>query len=292
MSNPNPTDFRPKWYTTARPEDLVGLESEPWIGSQPLVFPRVTTRIIPLSGTAALSAKALSEIIENTQKVANYAAYDVVNGLNPEFADLRSMGQELLKFSLLTVEPFEEGSFVIPARFEAAALEAVGDRNRTVTTDEVAERFQEIFKALNTSAPSTGVSLGALQTVDALTRTLEKISADLEFTATNSYSEPFELVRTDAQYRARVQSVIRHRRPTSQCLETLEGRVTALDIVQGKLLLSMAGPEDRIRGAFPTTLHPKLMESLGRQVQLFGLIERRGGRPVRINIQDSETLDD
>lgn len=292
MNDPKPTDFRPKWYESASPERRAELEAEPWIGSQPYVFPRVTTRILPLGGSATLSARALSEIIENTQKLATYAAYDVVNGVNPEFSDLRSVGPQLQKFSLLTVEPFEEGSFVIPARFEAAPLEAQGEDMQTATTDQVALRFQEILKSLSDRLPATSVSLGALQTVDALTHTMEKIGADVEFSAADSLAHELPPVRADSTYRGQIREVLKRRRPTSQALETLEGHVTALDIVQGSLMLSVEGAGDRIKCTFPTTLHPKLLESLGCLVRLYGLIERKRGRPFRMNIHDSESLDD
>lgn len=292
MSEPRPTDFRPRWYLEATSEERSTFHDEPWIGHQPLVYPRITTRIVPPHDDPTLSAKTLSEIVECTQKIAHYAANDVVNGLNPEFSDLRSVRRELLAFSLLSIEPFEEGSFVIPSRLEAPPIESTEEGASTATTDQVVQRFHEILKSLNSGALNASVSLGALHTVDALAHTVEKVGANLEISATDSRSKSLERIYTAADFRPRIQRMIQRRRTTYQTLQQLEGRVTSLDIEQGKLLLSTSLSSERTAGSFPMTLHPKLLESLGRHVRLFGLIDWVSDMPKSINIQDSEFLDD
>ena len=63
------------------------------------------------SGLNTLAAHTVSEVIDLTQKLAHFAAYDEVRGANPDFADIRSMGSDVLAFSRLTLEPFEAGSY-------------------------------------------------------------------------------------------------------------------------------------------------------------------------------------
>jgi hypothetical protein len=71
-------------------------------------------------------------------------------------------------------------------------------------------------------------------------------------------------------------------------LETLEGRVTALDVVQGALLLSVPGVRRRVKGDFSHLLTPSLLEAINRQVRLLGIVERRGKQPAVIHVQRVE----
>lgn len=84
-------------------------------------------------------ATILSEVTQLTQKLADYAGYDVVYGPNPNFADLRSLSSEVTRFTKLTSEPFEVGGFTIPARFESDPVEIVNDVNKSrYETDQIA----------------------------------------------------------------------------------------------------------------------------------------------------------
>jgi hypothetical protein len=93
----------------------------------------------------------------------------------------------------------------------------------------------------------------------------------------------------------KVQRVIRSRRPSEEKLESLEGRVTLLDIIEGKLLLSVTGASKRVKGNFSHMFTPSLLKSLNQRVRLQGIVEWKGtGRtrqPVVIHIHAVETPD-
>ena len=79
--------------------------------------------------------------------------------------------------------------------------------------------------------------------------------------------------------------------PSEQKLDSLEGIVTALDIEQGELRLSVAGQKDRIKGTFHVMLHPTLLESLGKRITLFGKVSYKRNQIVSVLIQQAEVLD-
>ncbi len=90
----------------------------------------------------------------------------------------------------------------------------------------------------------------------------------------------------------RVTEVRQARRPSQTRLETLEGRITAVDIVEQKLQLNLDPGGERVKGTFSMLFQPSLVECLGRRVRLLGVVERRGKRPVSIQVQSVEVPDE
>jgi hypothetical protein len=68
--------------------------------------------------------------------------------------------------------------------------------------------------------------------------------------------------------------------------------VTALDIREGKLQLSIEGRRRRVLGTFPVVLLPSLLECLGRRVKLQGYIEVKANTPTSIQVIGAEVLSD
>ncbi len=115
--------------------------------------PRIDTLVLPRDQGWSLSLRSLSEVAELTQKLADYAGYDAVQGPNPDFADLRTLSTDVMRLTRLTSDPSEAGSFLIPASLQAHPLEvAHGQSRRQVRTDDVVRRFAEILKLLDSES--------------------------------------------------------------------------------------------------------------------------------------------
>jgi hypothetical protein len=223
----------------------------------------------------------------------NYAGYDVYHGPNPDFADLRSLSLEVMTLSKLTIEPFGEGSFVIPARLEANPISVEdAEQPRRVTPEEVVRRFDEILGSLRQPSSATQVSIGAIQAVEALGRVIRREAEAIEFSSFDSLGQARQLQKVDEEYISRVSKVRESRQPTREKVDTLEGHVTALDIREGKLQLSMEGRRQRVIGHFTMLILPTLIESLGRRVRLQGLVTWRRTAPVSIQVMSADVLDD
>lgn len=296
MPEMKPVNFKPRWMQSLSPEDRVILANAPTLGDLPTEPPQVCTRILPRDNSCRLSAKTVSEAIDLTQNLVNYAGHDVYHGLNPDFADLRSLSTEVIEFSRLTLEPFEEGSFVIPARLEANPLEAPtkSGSSRSLTTDRVAQRFAEILEKVDSGSDATGVSIGALLTIKALGRVLRREAGSIEYTAFDSRRKPLSKLTVHDRFVERVGEVLLSRRPSHEKTDTLDGKVTALDVVDGTLLLTRSGAKRRVKGTFSPMLHPTLLQSLGKRVRLQGMVSQRGSTQtiqiVDVEILDSESL--
>jgi hypothetical protein len=231
-------------------------------------------------------------VAELTQKLADYAGYDAVHGPNPDFADLRSLSADLTRLTRLTSEPFVPGSFIIPAYLQADPLMVgEGANRRVVQTDDVARRFGEILTLLNNEVAPTGVSIGALQTLEALARVLNREATGIEFSTADSFRKPMVRFEVGERFILRVREVLVRRRPSQANLEMLEGRVTALDVVKGTLLLSVVNVPRRVKGNFSHMFTPSLLEALNRRVRLQGVVERRGKQPGVIHIHNVEFTD-
>ena len=292
MSEPKFVDFKPRWMRARNESDRI-LDESPANGSLAEVSPRINARLLPVGGSHRLSAKTLSDTIALTQAVVQYAGNDVCHGINPDFADLRSISADVLGLTKLSVEAFEAGSFVIPTRLEANPVPVEdAEGRRKVTTEEVVYRFEQILQSLKTPSLAAQVSIGAIQVVESLGRVIRREAEAIEFSSFDSLGQPRLSLRVDEEYVRRVNHIRQSRRPTQASLETLEGLVTALDIREGKLQLSIEGKRSRVTGHFTMMFLPSLLESLGRRVRLQGLVEWRRQFPYSIQVMDAETLID
>lgn len=295
MHEPIKTDFVPRWARDASPETLDALADTPFTGERPLDWPRLVARALPSDGRHSLDAKTVVEIIETSQRLAQYAACDVVLGFNPNFADLRSLEASIVNFSKLTIEPAEAGSFVIPAHFEADDLNTEDLKTETsglprnVTTEQVALRFGAILESVSSEANS--VSIGALETIKQMNRTLKRDAVAIEFSTFDRFERRSKFQRIDAMYMQRVDQAIKHRQATVTRLDSLQGKITAIDLHREELKLSVAGQKDRVDGKFPGLLYQTLFDALGKRVELYGNVDFKGGLPKSISIHQAEVLE-
>ncbi len=286
-------DFTPGWMRALSEKDRLVLGDTPPIGSLQEIAPRINTRILPLSGSHGISARTLVEAVDLTQALVNYAGSDVCHGVNPDFADLRSLGAEVFQLTRLTIEPFEEGSFVIPARLTAAPLEVRDvEQKRTVSTLEVVRRFDEILASFQGPQAATRVSIGAIQTIEALGRLLRREASAIEYSSGDALGRPCKPSLVDARYVEQVSQARASRQPTHTKLQVLEGRLTALDVTRGTLQLSIEGMRRRAKGNFPMLFQPSLAPRLGQRVRLLGQVEQRGNAPVSIQVLSVEVPDE
>lgn len=289
MAEPKYVDFKPRWMRELSEEDRRALDEFAGHASVPPVPPRLNTRLVLRSGVHRVSFKTLGEALELTQTVVQYAGCDVYHGVNPDFADLRSAGAEVLQLSKLTAEPFEEGSFLIPARLEADAVEAPGNgRQRKVTTQDVVDRFQTLLAAFQAVKPPTDVSIGAIQAIESLGHVIRREAEGIEYALVDEVGRPAPPIVVTQETITRVAQVRKARRPSQAQLEMLEGTVTALDIVAETLHLRLTTSGERVKGTFSMLFQPTLVERLGRRVRLHGEVERRGKRPVSIRVESVE----
>lgn len=292
MPDPKIVDFKPRWWRDSPDKDPLP-EEGPLAGSIPEGPPRVHTRLILPGHANGVSAKSLSETVELTQTIIQYAGCDAYHGVNPDFADLRSAGPAVFQLSKLTVEPFDEGSFVIPAKLDAVEVEAPSaEQPRKVSAQDVLNRFQTILTVFQKSQPVTEVSIGALQALEALGRVMRRENAVVEYSLFDTLSRPAPPLPVTLETIGRVSRVRAARRPSQGPLEMLEGRVTAIDIVDQELQLSLLDGGRRVKGTFSALFQPSLVVSLGRRVRLRGVVERRGRRPVAIQIESVEVPDE
>lgn len=285
-------DFKPRWPVTLDPASEAALAETPFTGGLPTEPPRIDTRIIPRDSWYKLTFRSLSEITDLTQRLADYSGYDVTFGPNPDFSDLRSLSSELSHFTRLTSEPFAGGSFVIPACLESDPYTVLepGEK-RQINTDAVVERFGEILSHVSKDKSPTSVSIGALQTLAALKRTLTREASVIEFSTVDRFRKPVIRFSIEKSFIAKVEQALERRRPSQDSLETIEGRVTAVDIVEGRIMLTVKELPERLRGRFSRMLTPSLLDSLNRRVKLQGLVQRKRNRPYEINIESVEMLD-
>jgi hypothetical protein len=293
VAEPKIVDFKPPWMRDLSEDDRRILEDTPLTGSLPEIAPRINTRILPASSSPRLSAKTLSETIDLTQAVVHYAGYDVYHGLNPDFADLRSLSADVLRLTRLTIEPFEQGSFVIPARLEAEPISA-GDREqpRHVTAEEVVNRFNQILASFAKPDAAAHVSIGALQAIESLGQVIRREARAIEFASFDGFGKPAQSTVVDVDYVARVGKVRVSRRPTQAKLQTLEGTLTALDLVRATMQLNLDGQQGRVHGTYPMLFQPTLVPCLGKRVRIQGQVERRGRRIASVQVLAIELLEE
>lgn len=210
-----------------------------------------------------------------------------------KFADLRSLGADVLELTRLTIEPFDFGSFVVPARLEAVPISDSGpNRSRLVSTQDVVRRFAHILAGFVEPRESAPASIDAIQAIESLGRLIRREVQAIEFSAFDALDQPLRSVKVDAAYVRRVSETRLSRQPTHARQETLEGKITALDLRQGTLWLSLDEQPRRVKGTFSMLFQPSLLRCLDRRVRLRGQVERKGRQVASIQVIDVEVPDD
>jgi hypothetical protein len=123
-------------------------------------------------------------------------------------------------------------------------------------------------------------------------RALVKEGRLIEYQPTDTTGQLLRLISLDAGYLERVKKVRAARLPTRTILETLCGKITAIDLNQETFQLRLEGSPRRIKGSFSRLLHPTLVTVLGQRVRLHGEVTRRGRAIVLIKVQQVEPATD
>jgi hypothetical protein len=86
--------------------------------------------------------------------------------------------------------------------------------------------------------------------------------------------------------------LIERRKPSQSILETIDGRLTALDTLTNAFQLSVRGQRQRLKGTVMAFHMPWMRERLGENVRLEGVIERRGNRMSSMTVHRVIETDD
>lgn len=290
MSEPEYTDFRPRWAREGL-ERYAALADTPNTGTEPDVrpAPRLPTRILPRDGQSRLTAATLSDVLSTTQRILNFASYEAVYGPSPDFTDLRTADAQVLRLAKLSIEPFDEGSFVILGELAEADLEIdSGEEPRRVSARNVLERFTALMSDF--SAPAAQVrsaaSIGAIQAIEELGKVLNREARLIEyrpFLPGQGEQGPAAIV-VDRGFVERVSAARRAREESRESGEPIEGTLTALDIVRGTLKLRIGSDRDFVPGTFPPLIRSRLIPMLGCVVRLHGVVEYTRRRPTHIRV--------
>jgi len=280
MPDPQTLGFIPKWL---RDESFGNDDAFLMAGSIPDSDPRVVTRLIPKDHGFSLPARTVGRVLELKQNLVLYAARDVAEGYNADFADLRSLKEPLIRFATLTVEPFEPGSFVIPARLEAAPFVA-NDGEEPIPTDRVIERFNQLLESIDRPNDAASMSMGALLTYRELSKLLKKDIESIEWvTIDRAHNRAKPSLFTPERMEA-IERLLERRKPTANAVERISGRLTAFDTVTNAFQLSVSGQRQRIRGTVMAFHAPWMCERLGQLVELEGIVERRGAKIASLTV--------
>jgi hypothetical protein len=296
MSSSNLVNFEPKWAREglrriSAPDDM------PNLGFPPILAPRLPTRIVPKNNTNQISVITLVETVSATQRLLYYAGYETVHGVRLDFADLRQIDSQISvsQISKLNVEPFEEGSFIIPASLsEEEEIEVTKDGEKiTFRAQDVLQRFVDILEGVSTGRPDFPVCIGALQVIEDLGKVLNREANILEYSPAGFSRSPSErknlvvdrilvdFAAASRKYRLSPQSIS----------DLLEGQLTAVDIIRGSLKLKLPN-RDSISGTFTDQIQDHIIRYLGRQIRLSGIVEYKQKKPTSIRANDVELIED
>jgi hypothetical protein len=264
VSEPKISGFVPKWF---RNQPLDSSDEVPVAyGSVPDQDPRVVTRLVPKDHSFTLPARTVSRVIDLKQDLAFHAARDVVEGFNPNFADLTSLSKTLRENATLSVEPAEPGSYVIPA---SLPIRSIG-----FDADAVLRRYAELLSATENATQASTVSIGALQVCRELGRLLRRDVEFLEVTTYDRENTPRPKVSFNTDSVNRLNHLLDSRKTTTREFEKITGRLEALDIGKNEFQLKIAGRKGRVKGTAAFFAITSLREMLGSKITLEGEVVR------------------
>jgi hypothetical protein len=296
VPEPEFLSYRPKWADLYRPDEPYAGEA-PFAGVPVVLRPQLVTRILPMEGRETLSAPSLTEIIGATQRAVQFAGCDEVYGWNPDYSDLRTAGPEVARLTRLEYRPesFQEGSFVIEAELPDEEVTVAADHGeRKVSSWQVLGRFRDLLTAISDPREQTTVSIGALQAVEDLGKTLRREAERIEFRTILSAEDVYQTraFAVDLDYVGHVAKLRTTRQSGRATLQSLEGTLTAIDLGTSTLKLTLPGSRGTVRGSFSQLIRYPLARAVGMNVRLTGQVEYRGKRPRFIQAQHFELLDE
>lgn len=287
MSNSS-SEFIPRWARQSA-GDYESLGSMPHSGVQPEYRPKLVTRLLPADGGSLISARTLVDTANTTQRVLQYVGQELAFGPNSASTDLRTIGKEIADLSAMKVEPFEEGSFIIPAILPEEVFEINGKK---LTGSDVLERFYALLEAFsgNTDGQQS-VSLGLVQSVYDLGRIVRREAA-VEYTPIWGHSglqntKSFVVDASFIDHVSKIKATLVDRNVTPN---SLKGRLTALDINRSSLSLTLPD-KSTVKGSFELLMQPTLIDCMNEWVEVWGVVESMGGNPTFIRVFTVERLE-
>ncbi len=273
--------FRPAWLSSGSPFDSG--DDAPPIGVRRDFTPVVRIRLIPYDAGHTITAQTLSDTVACTQRIFTYASLEVARGgPQPSFADLRTVGSDIERLGKLFIEPFDEGSFVIPARLTEAPVEIeTAEGKKQFDGRDVLWRFTEVMHGVRENA-NYQTSIGLLHAVEDLGRIVRREAESIQYNARivrdTGIAEADAPVNVDLDYINRIAESVKHRESPIESPEVLCGRLTAVDVSEGRCKL-LCQPRQEIPGSFTPFMQERMVQLLNKRVKLIGQVTYKLGAP-------------
>ncbi len=281
MSERQFVDFVPTWAQTPSAHAFDDL---PITGTPPTLAPRLPIRLLPYASKHSISAVTLGQVAAITQRILNYASYEVVHGIASEFADLRTAENEVFALAELTVEPFEEGSFIIPTKLSE---NDICINNQPFSGVQVLDRFVNAMQSI-ADGDAYAVSLGMIQAVEDLGK-ITRREASIEYFALGlQRQEPPRVLVDDAYVKLATKTKLK-RRNIKTMPDTLEGVIVAIDLL--KYTFSLKVDKSIVRGSYESIVAEKIANSLGESVKVHGVVQFERDQPRHIRAMVLESLE-
>lgn len=281
MAKSSYTNYVPAW---AKEHKSSILDETPNIGIEPNHAPRLPTRLIPKGGESFVSALTLIDTVQITQKILTYSAQEAAFGIQYEFSDLRSVDSSIAGLAKLRIEPFEEGSFVIPATLDEKIVELAAasptQKSRTISTRDVLARFVDVIEGVGTNS-EFAACIGVVNAVQELGRVIRRETEAIEYLPSGLASQPKGGLRLsiNQSYVERVTENRERRLNIDYKPDHVIGRLIAVDLGRATLRIKLHGGSE-VPGNFEPMAADAVASSLNRDVKLYGVVARRPNKQL------------
>ncbi len=287
-------DFRPAW-ADADPKVLADLEDTPSLGFLPEPPPRLPTRIILADRSRRISAQSLYDTMYATQRLLYFSAFEAVHGADRNFTpNLRTLDEPLMRLAKLHIEPFDEGSFVVPAELGEEVLQlSKNGKLREFTSRDVLRRFTNVLQGVLELGSEFLTCLGVLDAIEHLGKVLNREASGIEYLPSGfgGLEAPAQAILVNAGYVDRAAKTKLERKKPQSSPGQLEGVLTLLDVAESKLKLRLFRPEDKmIPGKFLPLLRDRFVALLGKGVRLYGTVRYQQDLPKSIDVVSVDPL--
>jgi len=279
----------PKWAIRAAQDGVTAdLEECAYIGVEPLSkTPRLPTRVLPENGSSSLSAISTADLILLNQRMMQFVGFDLAYGIQ-QFNDLRQLPADLRKLTRIRIEPFQEGSFIIPAVLENEPVDVMtGSGKKRYTGHDIIEKFAEVLHGIERHGAGYATSIGMRQSLRDLAPILRREKANVEYQPSTRVSLDPIFVTADLLKdleTAYVAMVVQ-----STATQKIEGLVTEVDLAKGTFHLHLDGG-DTIEGRYSDFIRNVAPSILGQRVICNGQVQSKNSVPYFISAFDIEVV--
>jgi hypothetical protein len=267
----------PFWATRIKNDETVRA-GEFTVGIEPDYAPRLPIRMVPSDGRHSLSAATVRDIIDTTQKIITYVAYEVVNGVRADFANLKLVDRSIVDYSTLQIEPFQEGSFYIPtALTEESAKVKTNGKECDLSGSQIIERFADVMQ--NADQDNLNASIGLVQAIENLGIVLRREVDLIEYhpVGFKGAAGTKKVISVNQKFVGKVSETRKRRQDPKEMPDVIDGVLTAVDLTNGKLKLETES--GTISGTFSSFMTDTLVESLRKKVRISGVVEYKNSKP-------------